>query len=61
MSLVIERFLICDHCHENYGVDVRSNTAALHRKSAKKAGWKRGGGGKDFCPDCVKVLTKIPF
>lgn len=54
MSVTIETFIMCDHCFENFGVDNRQLTAAQHRKSAKKAGWKTGKGGKDYCPECLK-------
>ena len=51
MSLVVEKFLLCDECGRTYGVDMRQVTACVHRASAKKEGWVKRG-YKDFCPDC---------
>lgn len=62
MSSVIERFLICDGCGENYGVDCRSDSIREHRRAAKSEGWiYKVRSGEDFCPKCVEDETGIPF
>ena len=55
MSLVVERFLVCDKCGENFGVDTRSHTAEQHRQTAKSNGWAFYCGA-DYCPECVKAM-----
>lgn len=58
MSVVIETFILCDHCNENFGVDFRSYTAEKHRRDAKSEGWKQIG-SNDYCPECVaKIKNK---
>lgn len=64
MSLVIERFLLCDgnhspHCEESYGVDDREQSTETQRSRAKKAGWLFRN-GKDFCPACSKEAGDGP-
>lgn len=57
MSLVIERFLMCDgNCGNNFGVDIRheTNTTAKLRRNARGHGWLFKA-GEDFCPDCRKA------
>jgi hypothetical protein len=63
MSLVVERFLICDgidgkkrslDCEENFGVDSRSSSTKQQRQSAKKNGWHTNG-QHDWCPACYRV------
>jgi len=54
--IMIERFLICDGCGENYGVDNRGSTGASHRRHAANDGWTYRG-GKDYCPECSKLLV----
>lgn len=54
MSIVIETFLICDGCGENFGVDDRMQTGKTHRLRAKAEGWKVYN-GKDFCSDCINL------
>lgn len=51
MSVVIERFLICDapRCDENYGVDNRQDSIERHRFYAHREGWTTHG-SKDYCP-----------
>lgn len=57
MSVVIERFLICDNCGENFGVDYRNRTAKEQRSAAKYEGW-RSSSGKDFCLECIENTDK---
>jgi hypothetical protein len=55
MSLVIERFLICDGCGENFGVDNRHKTGGQHRIEAKRHGWGHyvsSGKNQDLCESC---------
>jgi hypothetical protein len=52
MSLIVERFLMCDGaCGENFGVDDAQQSAETQRKRARENGWTFKG-GKDFCPVC---------
>jgi hypothetical protein len=51
MSAVIERFIICDGCGENFGVDNRWKTISAHRQEAARNGWRLVG-NKDYCPTC---------
>lgn len=51
MSLVIETFIICDVCHDNFGVDARHLNGGRQRASAKLNGWLYSG-NKDYCPHC---------
>jgi hypothetical protein len=53
VSLVVERFLICDgeNCGENFGVDSRQWPTEKLRCSAKESGWIYRN-GKDYCPGC---------
>lgn len=54
MSLVIERFLICDgECGRNYGVDFRNCSTSFIRKSARQDGWTKKG-SKDYCDECSR-------
>lgn len=58
MSAVVERFLICDCCYQNFGVDNRSSTLSQHRSAARKHGWISTRRGKDYCEECThKKLT----
>ena len=34
MSIVIETFLVCDKCGENFGIDNRHQSGAAHRANA---------------------------
>jgi hypothetical protein len=54
MSLVIEKFILCDFCGESYGVDDRSACSAVRtiRSDAKRNGWIFYG-GRDYCPSCA--------
>lgn len=54
MSLVVERFLICDGCFENFGVDTRHQlqTVSRLREESKLNGWKHKK-GKDYCGVCL--------
>ena len=51
MSLITERFLLCDeyYCGEMFGVDMRHRTGKEHRDFAKSNGWTYRN-GKDYCP-----------
>ena len=50
--LVTEKFLICDGCGENFGIDSREFTAKQHREAAREwQGWVYIN-GKDYCPNC---------
>jgi hypothetical protein len=57
MSLVVERFLLCDsrasaiNCHDNFGVENCSNSTRAQRRDAKRNGWVFRG-GRDICPAC---------
>jgi hypothetical protein len=51
MSLVIETFIICDVCCENFGIDMRHLNGSQQRASAKVNGWLYSG-NKDYCPSC---------
>jgi len=51
--VMVERFLICDECGENYGVENRECTGVRHRRHAADDGWTYRG-GKDYCPECSK-------
>lgn len=55
MSAVIERFIICDHCGENFGVDSRSMSISYHRRQAKKEGWTFRN-NKDYCEQCSQLV-----
>jgi hypothetical protein len=57
MSVVVETFIMCDHCNCNFGIDTRGLTAAQHRKNAKKDGWTQQG-KKDFCELCSQIRNK---
>jgi len=59
MSIVVERFLICDgagHCAESFGVYEGERTAKEHRKAAKLNGWTYRN-GRDYCPEHAKELA----
>jgi hypothetical protein len=60
MSAVIEKFIICDSCGINYGVDNRQLSIAQHRKDAKAEGWavNRDRGCTDVCPSCITKTKK---
>ena len=58
MSLVIEKFLMCDICYESYGVDNRIYSARMHRKFSKQEGWVCIG-SKDYCEECKYKIIKI--
>lgn len=51
MALLIETFITCDVCSENFGVDTRNLTGYQQRAAAKDNGWLYSG-NKDYCPDC---------
>ena len=59
MSLITERFLMCDglNCSDAFGVDNGSMTGAQHREMAKAEGWS-GRAGADYCPSCTRENTK---
>jgi hypothetical protein len=60
MSLVIERFLICngDNCESSTGDGNRHHpNAFILRLEAKKDGWHVGL-IKDLCPECYNKLKK---
>ena len=57
MAAIIEKFLVCDECGENFGVDFRDRTAREHRISAKLNDWVYRK-GKDYCPKCALKLGK---
>lgn len=57
MGAVIERFIICDHCGVNFGVDCRHLTIEDHRKNAKKDGWTTIG-KRDYCELCSQIRNK---
>jgi len=60
MSAVIETFLMCDVCHETFGVDNRSNNVTQQRRSAKDNDWLYSG-NKDYCPNCRPVKKDGTF
>ena len=57
MSLVIEKFIVCDfqtspNCIESFGVDERcTKTLKIIRGRARFDGWSTRG-NKDICPNC---------
>jgi hypothetical protein len=51
MSLIIEIFITCDVCGENFGVDTRQRKGGEQRANAKNNGWLYSG-NKDYCPNC---------
>lgn len=51
MALVIETFIMCDVCRENFGVDNRQLNGSQQRASARANGWLYSG-NKDYCPEC---------
>ena len=53
MSAVIEKFIICDYCGDNFGVDFRNRTIAEQRKQAKNNGWSVQY-RFDYCEQCTK-------
>jgi hypothetical protein len=61
MSLIVERFLICDgdcspdNLEKNFGVDDRVNwrNAFELRRLSRVSGWTSSG-TYDFCPKCSK-------
>ena len=57
MSIVIETFLVCDKCGENFGIDNRHQSGAAHRANAEQSGWILKG-NKDICPNCQKNKTR---
>lgn len=58
MSSVIERFLICDGCNDNIGVDNRHRTIKQQRLAAKKEGWIYYK-GKDYCDVCSNIKSVV--
>lgn len=52
MTLITERFLICDgkNCTETYGADTRQFNAKHQRELSKNDGWTYKK-GKDYCPN----------
>ena len=57
MSAVVETFIVCDGCAENFGVDSRHRNAAAHRENAKFLGWTHSS-GKDYCENCRQRMKK---
>lgn len=58
MSLVIEKFLLCDFCGESYGVDTRQfNTLKNLRQDSRQEGWIFYA-GRDYCPMCKEERRK---
>lgn len=55
--LIIETFISCDRCGENFGVDDKQKNAVQQRESARINGWKRLS-GRDICSSCVQILKK---
>ncbi len=51
MSVIVEKFIRCDGCHKNFGVDNRFNDAKEHRLHAKDYGWVYKN-GRDYCNEC---------
>lgn len=58
MSAIIERFLICDGCHESFGVDDRHRTIEKQRIAAKSEGWIYIK-GKDYCDVCGNIKSVV--
>jgi len=53
MSLVIEKFIICDECGETDGADNRTAGHSLKRlREIKKSGGWMFYRGKDYCDRC---------
>lgn len=60
MSIVTEKFLICDRCGELFGIDNRRNSGCVHRRGAKEEGWVIRG-HNDYCPNCKnKYIQRNP-
>ncbi len=57
MSLIIEKFLMCDCCGETSGVDTRSYDAKMQRDLSKKEGWVQRG-SKDYCENCKSQTSE---
>lgn len=53
--IVIEKFISCDKCGRNFGVDNRSFSIKQHRENAKVSEW-RFIRGRDICPMCYGFL-----
>jgi len=51
MSLVIETFVMCDSCGNNFGIDNRQRNGTQQRNAAKQHGWIYSG-NKDLCNNC---------
>lgn len=59
MSIIIETFLQCDGCFENYGVDSRNRNGKHQRQTAHTEGWVVIK-NKDYCPDCKPLKMMSP-
>lgn len=57
MSIVVETFLMCDICYQNFGVDYRNRSGKQQRKAARNEGWVFSG-GKDKCDICKTGKVK---
>lgn len=57
MSIVVETFLMCDICYQNFGVDNRNASGKEQRKNARNEGWIFSG-GKDKCDVCKTGKVK---
>ncbi len=65
MSIGIIKFLYCDGplCTDgrmppielSYNFDI---TATEQRKSLREQGWRVSNHGKDYCPECLKVMKQ---
>lgn len=57
MSIVVQRFPACDNCGESFPDYVGYDNAYQLRLAMRNEGWKLRK-GKDYCPECRKILFK---
>ena len=56
MSIIIQRFPICDGCRESYADFIGCDNNKQLREEMRKAGWHRLK-GNDLCNVCVEQST----
>ncbi|MDO4428554.1 MAG: hypothetical protein Q4B91_03485 [Atopobiaceae bacterium] len=51
MSLMIQRYMVCDRCHRDIEVPVG---VSFDEAARTRAGWKILDGERALCPDCSR-------
>jgi hypothetical protein len=54
VSRVLTRTLVCDQCGAEFGQNTGFLPLTVLRRQARAAGWRRGAGREDLCPDHPK-------